>query len=99
MSDFNNDFVNLEQVKQVLNYDHDLQDTVLTAFIGAATETIRQHVDASSFNLANKQQQQAALLLIGYWDRNRNAENDEGGWYLPSAVRVLLMPYRTPTAV
>ena len=99
MTNFSNDFVNLEQVKQVLNYDHDLQDEVLTMFIGAATESIRQHIDATAFDLANKQQQQAALLLIGYWDRNRNAENDEGGWYLPSAVRIALVPYRTPTAV
>lgn len=89
----------LEQVKNHLRYDFDDEDDTLTAYIAAASQTIFKHVDQDAYSVENPQLQQAALLLIGYWDAHRNGESAHESWFLPPPVRVLLTPYRTPTAV
>ncbi len=91
--------VTLEQVKLHLRYDDDSNDTYLNMLIKTAETVIKKHIDADMFNESNEALQQAALLLIGFWDNNRNAEDDKTDFYLPNSVLWLLVPYRTPVGV
>ncbi len=94
--------VSLEEVKEHLRYDSDDNDTYLEGLIYAADAAIRKHVDETAFESGvlgvDASIRHAALLLIGYWDNNRNGE-EANGWYLPPAVLALLTPFRTPVAV
>ena len=87
----------LEEVKAHLRYDSDDNDAALQIMLDAAQQAIKTHCDPNQ-DLNNPAIKQAALLLIGYWDANRNAEQGNE-WYLPQPVLALLTPYRTPVAV
>ena len=89
----------LEEVRAHLRYDSDDNDAALQIMLDAAQQAIKTHCDPNQ-NLDTAAIKQAALLLIGYWDNNRNAEKaDANDWYLPQPVLALLTPYRTPVAV
>ena len=87
----------LEEVKAHLRYDSDDNDAALQIMLDAAEQAIKTHCDAGQ-DLTQPAIKQAALLLIGYWDNNRNAEQGNE-WYLPQPGLALLTPYRTPVAV
>lgn len=87
----------LEEVKAHLRYDSDDNDAALQIMLDAAEQAIKTHCDPNQ-DLNTAAIKQAALLLIGYWDNNRNAEQGND-WYLPQPVLTLLTPYRTPVAV
>lgn len=87
----------LEEVKAHLRYDSDDNDAALQIMLDAAEQAIKTHCDPNQ-DLNTAAIKQAALLLIGYWDANRNAEQGNE-WYLPQPVLALLTPYRTPVAV
>nr|DAF57088.1 MAG TPA: head tail connector [Siphoviridae sp. ctEeW6] len=87
----------LNEVRAHLRYDSDDNDAALQIMLDAAEQAIKTHCDAGQ-DLAQPAIKQAALLLIGYWDNNRNAEQGND-WYLPQPVLALLTPYRTPVAV
>ena len=87
----------LEEVRAHLRYDSDDNDAALQIMLDAAEQAIKTHCDVGQ-DLAQPAIKQAALLLIGYWDNNRNAEQGND-WYLPQPVLALLTPYRTPVAV
>ena len=89
--------LNLNEVRAHLRYDSDDNDAALQIMLDAAEQAIKTHCDAGQ-DLAQPAIKQAALLLIGYWDNNRNAEQGNE-WYLPQPVLALLTPYRTPVAV
>ena len=88
----------LEEAKLYLRYEHNADDAEIQSLVDAAETVIKKHVDSSKYDETNDSLKRAAKLLIGYWDENRSAEAD-GNWYLPSAVLVILTPYRTPVAV
>ena len=89
----------LNEVRAHLRYDRDDNDATLQIMLDAAEQAIKTHCDAGQ-DLAQPAIKQAALLLIGYWDNNRNAEKaDANDWYLPPPVLALLTPYRTPVAI
>ncbi len=91
--------VTLEEAKAHLRYDDDADDVYITGLIEAADAVIKKHIDDADYDEQNKALQRAALQLIGYYDRRRNAEvADSNGWFLPAPVLALLTPYRTPTA-
>ena len=87
----------LDEIKAHLRYDNDDNDEILQIMLSAAEDAIKTHCDPNQ-DLNHPAIKQAALLLIGYWDANRNAEQGNG-WYLPQPVLALLTPYRTPVAV
>ena len=87
----------LEEVKAHLRYDSDDNDAALQIMLDAAEQAIKTHCDPNQ-DLNTAAIKQAALLLIGYWDSSRNAEQGND-WYLPQPVLALLTPYRTPVAV
>lgn len=87
----------LEEVRAHLRYDSDDNDAALQIMLDAAEQAIKTHCDPNQ-DLNTAAIKQAALLLIGYWDNNRNAEQGND-WYLPQPVLALLTPYRTPVAV
>lgn len=91
----------LEQVKEHLRYDFDAP--ILNTYLAAANSVIERHIDAKHWENPTDDLNQAALLLIGYWDNNRDAEKKQTqnaeDWFLPPNVRYLLTPYRTPTVI
>ncbi len=89
--------VTREQAKLHLRYDDDSNDAYIDGLIAAAETVIKKHVDV--YDESNDAFKHAALLLIGYWDVNRNAEDDKADWFLPRPVLALLTPYRTPVGV
>lgn len=92
-------WVTLEEAKHHLRYDDDSNDMNLTAYIAAAEATINQYITAYVASAATPDIKVAALLLVGYYDYNRNMDKDmpSDGNYLPAPVRALLWPYRQPS--
>ena len=89
----------LDEAKEHLRYDGNENDNEIIDLIAAAESAIKKHCDNDT-NWTDPAIKHAAKLLIGYWDENRASESDHNpDWYLPQAVRALLTPYRTPTAV
>lgn len=88
----------LEEVKHHLRYDDDANDATLTMYIAAADSAINRYIDKDTPPAAHDDIKVAALMLIGYFDDNRNADKDTptNGNYLPQPVVSLLYPYRTP---
>lgn len=85
----------LEEVKNHLRYDDEENNDYLIHLKETAEEVIRHHVD--TYDEGNVVFKQAALLLIGFWDDQRNAEDGRTNeWFLPKSVLMLLTPYRTP---
>lgn len=90
--------VTLEEVKHHLRYDDDANDAALTMYIAAAESAIYRYIDDEIDTTAQGDIKTAALMLVGYFDDNRNADKETptNGNYLPQPVVSLLYPYRTP---
>ncbi|MBZ1392287.1 head-tail connector protein [Psychrobacter pacificensis] len=90
--------ITLDEAKHHLRYDDDANDAALTMYIAAAESAINRYIntDVPAAGLADVKV--AALMLIGYFDENRNADKDTptNGNYLPQPVVSLLYPYRQP---
>ena len=92
-------WVTLEDAKHHLRYDDDSNDTMLAAYIAAAEAAINRYITEDVTAGATPDIKVAALLLVGYYDYNRNMDKDmpSDGNYLPAPVRALLWPYRQPS--
>ena len=93
--------VTLDEVKYHLRYDDDANDTTLNMYIKAADSAINRYITDAVPVGAGEDIKVAALMLIGYFDDNRNADKDTpiNGNYLPQPVVAMLYPYRKPTVV
>lgn len=93
--------VALSEVKQHLRYDDSESDLILELYINAAEAFIKKYLNQTDVDLSNIAIKQAALLLIGHWDADRNGGSSElpNGQHLPSAVLALLEPFRMPLVV
>lgn len=93
--------VTLEQAKLHLRYDDNSNDAYINGLIASADAAIKKHVDV--YDADNAAMKHAALLLIGYWDTERNCGKVEQDavldFFLPRPVLALLTPYRTPVGV
>ena len=94
-------WVTLDEVKHHLRYDDDANDPALTLFLKGAEAAVSNYINTELPADAVDDVKVAVLLLVGYYDTNRNLDKDTPnfGNYLPDAVRALLWPYRKPTAV
>ena len=94
-------WVTLEEAKHHLRYDDDSNDVMLTAYIAAAESAVMQYITKTVTAADTPDIKVAVLMLIGYFDDNRNADKETptNGNYLPAPVISMLYPYRTPTAV
>lgn len=94
-------WVTLEDAKYHLRYDDDSNDVMLTTYIAAAESAVNQYITKTVDAAATPDIKVAVLLLVGYYDYNRNIDKDmpSDGNYLPAPVRALLWPYRQPTAI
>ena len=93
--------VTLEEVKHHLRYDDDANDPALSLFLRGAESAVNNYITRDVAPDAGEDIKIAVLLLVGYYDTNRNIDKDTPnfGNYLPDAVRALLWPYRKPTAI
>lgn len=120
------DYVSLQRAKDHLAMDHDEDDSLISAYITAASSAVRNYLkSASPFELVRDENgavildsngdpefeidshgarvprlevQQATLILIGYFYRDRDG-NSDGAYqhgYLPMPVTALLYPLRDP---
>lgn len=94
-------WVTLDEVKHHLRYDDDANDPSLTMYIKGAESAVNNYINTELPNTAADDIKVAVLLLVGYYDINRNLDKDTPnfGNYLPDPVRALLWPYRKPTAM
>lgn len=94
-------YATLDDVKQHLRYDDTSNDTVLTAYLEAATAAIDKYITAEVTSDMLPALKVATLLLCGHFDNDRNAEQDRPplptNSGLPFSVSLLLAPYRAPT--
>lgn len=91
-------FATLDEVKHHLRYDDDSNDTVLAIYLQTAENAVKNYITDEIKNEMLPSLKTATLLMVGYLDDNRNAENGaEFGNFLPAPVRQILSPYRTPT--
>ncbi|MCK4097436.1 phage gp6-like head-tail connector protein [Acinetobacter radioresistens] len=94
--------VSLETLKEHLRYDDDSNDLMLQGYLEAADSVVKNYITDEFTNAEYpKAIHQAILLLCGYWDQYRNAEQEMpvNGNFLPMPVQSLLYPYRKPTAI
>lgn len=93
--------VSLETLKEHLRYDDDSNDTMLQGYLDAADSVVLSYITDELEPDHPKAIHQAILLLCGYWDQYRNAEQEApvNGNFLPMPVQSLLYPYRKPTAI
>lgn len=123
-------YVTLDRAKQHLGMDHDEDDTLINAYIMAASGAVKNYLKSSSAYEIERDSnddpvkdsngnpvyavdsngdkivalvvQQAVLLLIGFFykDRDENGNTAIGngfeGGYLPRPVTSLLYPLRNP---
>lgn len=91
-------WITLDEVKHHLRYDDDANDAALTMYIAAAESAINRYINTDVPESGTGDIKVAALMLIGYFDENRNADKDTptNGNYLPQPVVSLLYPYRQP---
>lgn len=92
-------WVSLEEVKHHLRYDDDSNDLVLEAYIRASEAAVNRYITDNMAAEDTPDIKVAVLLLVGYYDYNRNMDKDmpSDGNYLPAPVRALLWPYRQPS--
>lgn len=93
--------VTLDEVKHHLRYDDDANDSILSLYIKAADRAINRYITEVVPESAGEDIKVAALMLIGYFDENRNAGKDTptNGNYLPQPVIAMIYDYRKPTVV
>ena len=93
--------VSLETLKEHLRYDDDSNDLMLQGYLDAADSAVLNYITDELEPDYPKAIHQAILLLCGYWDQYRNAEQEMPvyGNFLPLPVQSLLYPYRMPTAI
>lgn len=92
------EFATLDEVKYHLRYDDDANDEILSIFLHSAELAVNNYITDEITDEILPSLKTATLLMVGYLDDNRNAENGtELGNFLPAAVRQILSPYRTPT--
>lgn len=94
--------VELQIVKEHLRYDDDSNDLILQGYLDASESVVLNYItDKFVDGEYPKAIHQAILLLCGYFDQYRNAEQEMpiNGNFLPMPVQSLLFPYRTPTAI
>ena len=94
--------VSLETLKEHLRYDDDSNDLMLQGYLDAADSVVLNYItDEFADGDYPKAIHQAILLLCGYWDQYRNAEQEMpvNGNFLPMPVQQLLYHYRKPTAI
>lgn len=92
------DFATLDEVKHHLRYDDDTNDEILIIYLQSAETAVKNYITDEITDEMLPSLKVATLLMVGYLDDNRNSENGANhGNYLPSAVRQMLTPYRTPT--
>lgn len=119
-------YVTLERAKAHLGMDHDEDDTLISAYISAASGAVKNYLksasayeverdsnddpvldsngdpvyarDSNGAKEVRLEVQQAVLLLIGYFYKNRdeNPDNAFAQGYLPAPVTALLYPLRDP---
>ena len=91
-------WITLDEVKHHLRYDDDANDAALTMYIAAAESAINRYINTDVPDTGVDDIKTAALMLVGYFDDNRNADKDTptNGNYLPQPVVSLLYPYRQP---
>lgn len=120
------EYVTLDRAKAHLGMDHDEDDTLISAYISAASGAVKNYLKSSSAYEVERDSnddpiqdsngdpeyvrdssndkvvalpvQQATLLLIGYFYKDRD-ENPDGAFaqgYLPPPVTALLYPLRAP---
>lgn len=93
------EFATLDEVKHHLRYDDDSSDAILAIYLQTAENAVKNYITDDITDKMLPSLKTATLLMVGYLDDNRNAENGaEFGNYLPASVRQVLSPYRTPTA-
>ena len=93
--------VTLPEVKEHLRYDTDDNDPMLEMYIKAAENAVLNYVTDTFDDDYPDDLKHAVLLMVGMFDREREPSKDSSitDNYLPPAVRALLYPYRTPTAI
>ena len=94
--------VTIDQVREHLRYDTEDNDPMLEMYIKAAENAVLNYVtDTFENNVYPDDVKHAVLLMVGMFDREREPSKESSiiDNYLPPAVRALLYPYRTPTAI
>lgn len=92
------EFATLDEVKHHLRYDDDDSDEILTIYLQSAEKSVKNYITDEITDEMLPTLKTATLLMVGYLDDNRNAENGgQFGNFLPAPVRQILSPYRTPT--
>ena len=94
--------VTIDQVREHLRYDTEDNDPMLEMYIKAAENAVLNYVtDTFENNVYPDVVKHAVLLMVGMFDREREPSKESSiiDNYLPPAVRALLYPYRTPTAI
>jgi len=94
--------VTIDQVREHLRYDTEDNDPMLEMYIKAAENAVLNYVtDTFENNVYPDDIKHAVLLMVGMFDREREPSKESSiiDNYLPPAVRALLYPYRTPTAI
>jgi len=93
-------WVTIEEVKHHLRYDDDASDTILVMYLKAAEAAIARYITEDIPATGTDDIKVATLMLVGYFDYNRNLDKDTptNGNYLPAPVVSMLYPYRKPTA-
>lgn len=92
------DFATLDEIKHHLRYDDDSNDMVLAIYLQSAQNAVKNYITDEITDEMLPSLKTATLLMVGYLDDNRNAENGaKFGNFLPAPVRQLLSPYRTLT--
>ena len=94
--------VTIDQVREHLRYDTEDNDPMLEMYIKAAENAVLNYVtDIFENNVYPDAVKHAVLLMVGMFDREREPSKESSiiDNYLPPAVRALLYPYRTPTAI
>lgn len=93
--------VTLDQVREHLRYDTEDNDSMLEMYIQAAESSVLNFVTDKFESGYPADLKHAVLLMVGMFDREREPSKESSitDNYLPPAVRALLYPYRTPTAI
>lgn len=92
------EFATLDEVKHHLRYDDDSNDTVLAIYLQTAENAVKNYITDEITDKMLPSLKTATLLMVGYLDDNRNAENGgQFGNFLPAPVRQILSPYRLPS--